>query len=54
MSQLTTSSRKLSVKYVGPVVVYKIIDLESFLLCTLDGNYYKDFLNMKDWSINKN
>ena len=36
-SQLRTSSRKVSVKYVGPVVVYKIIDHKSFLLSTLDG-----------------
>ena len=36
-SQLKTSSRKISVKYVGPVVVYKIIDPNSFLLCTWDG-----------------
>ena len=36
MSQLSISSRKVSVKYVGPVVAYKIIDPKSFLLCTLD------------------
>ena len=36
-SQLITSSRKVSVKYVGPVLVYMIIDPKSFLLCILDG-----------------
>ena len=28
---------KISVKYVGPVVVYRIIDPKSFQLCTSDG-----------------
>ena len=28
----------MSVKYVGPVVVYKLIDPKAYLLCTLDGN----------------
>ena len=36
-SQLQTSSRKVLIKYVGPVVVYKIIDLHDYLLITLDG-----------------
>ena len=35
--QLRTSSRKVSVNYVGPVVVYKITDPMSFLPCTLNG-----------------
>ena len=36
-SQLRTASRKFMVKYVGPLVVYKIIDLHNYLLMTLDG-----------------
>ena len=36
-SQLRTASRKIMVKYVGPLVVYKIIDLHNYLLMTLDG-----------------
>ena len=36
-SQLRTNSRKISVKYIGPVVVYKIIDPHNYLLLTLDG-----------------
>ena len=36
-SQLHTASRKVMIKYVGPVVVYKIIDLHNYLLMTLDG-----------------
>ena len=36
-SQLQTASRKVMIKYVGPVVIYKIIDLYNYLLMTLDG-----------------
>ena len=36
-SQLRTTSRKIMVKYVGPLVVYKIIDPHNYLLMTLDG-----------------
>ena len=36
-SQLCIASRKGSIKYVGPVVIYKIIDPHNYLLMTLDG-----------------
>ena len=36
-SLLRTASRKIMVKYVGPLVVYKIIDPHNYLLMTLDG-----------------
>ena len=36
-SQLWTASRKVMIKYVGPVVVYKIIDPHNYLLMILDG-----------------
>ena len=36
-SQLRTNSQKIAVKYVGPVVVYKIVDPHNYLLMTLDG-----------------
>ena len=36
-SQLCTTSRKLASKYVGPVVIYKIIDPHNYLLMMLDG-----------------
>ena len=35
-SQLRTVSRKSTVKYVGPLVLYKIIDPHNYLLMTLD------------------
>ena len=37
MSQLHTTSRKLMMKYVGPVIIYNIIDPHNYLLMTLDG-----------------
>ena len=36
-SQLHTASQKVIIKYVGPVVTYKIIDPYNYLLMTLDG-----------------
>ena len=36
-NQLCTASRKVAVKYVGPLVIYKIIDLHNYLLMMLDG-----------------
>ena len=36
-SQLRTNSQKIAVKYVGPVVVYKIIDPHNYLSITPDG-----------------
>ena len=47
-SQLRTNSQKIAVKYVGPVVVYKIIDPHNYLLMTLDGIMLKGILNMRD------
>ena len=36
-SQLCTASRKVMIKYIGPIVVYKIIDPHNYLLLTLVG-----------------
>ena len=36
-SQLCTTSRSVMIKYVGPVVIYQIIDQHNYLLMTLDG-----------------
>ena len=35
-SQLRTASRKIMVKYIGPLVVYKIVDPQNYLLMMLD------------------
>ena len=37
ISQLHIASRKVMIKYVGPVVIHKIIDPQNYLLMTLDG-----------------
>ena len=36
-SELCSASHKVAIKYVGPVVTYKIIDPHNYLLMTLDG-----------------
>ena len=41
-SQLRRASWKSSIKYVGPVVVYKIIDPHNYLLMTLDGKILRE------------
>ena len=37
MSQLRTNSRKVTIKYVGPLVIHKIVDPHNYLLMMLDG-----------------
>ena len=53
ISQLCKASRKVMIKYVGPVVIYKIIDPQNYLLMMLDGKFREGYLNMKDqnWQI---
>ena len=41
MSKLHTASRKVMIKYVGPVVIYKIIDPHNYLLMTLDSKIFR-------------
>ena len=36
-TQLRTSSRNVAINYVGPLVVYKIVDSHNYLLMTMDG-----------------
>ena len=35
--QLRTTSRKVTIKYVGPLVIYKTVDPHNYLLMMLDG-----------------
>ena len=35
-SQLHTASQKITIKYVGPIVIYRIIDPHNYLLMILD------------------
>ena len=46
-SQLRTASRKVSIKYVGPLAVYKIVDLHNYLLITLDGKLLRGLFGHK-------
>ena len=41
------ASRKIMIKYVRPVVIYKIIDPHNYLLMTLDGKFCADYLNKR-------
>ena len=40
-TQLRTRSRKVAIKYVGPLVIYKIVDLHNYLLRTIDGKLFR-------------
>ena len=41
-SQLRTTSRKVTIKYLGPLVIYKIVDPHNYLFRTLDGKILRD------------
>ena len=56
-SKLRTNSRKITAKYVGLVVVYKIVDPHNYLLMTLDGKKLKEIFEderLKPTVIRKN
>ena len=46
-SQLRTASRKVSIKYIVPLVVYKIVDPHNYLLITLDGKLLRGLFKHK-------
>ena len=43
-SQLCMALQKVTIKFVGPVVIYKIIDPHNYLLMTLDGRILRGLL----------
>ena len=43
-NQLCMASCKVAIKYVGPVVIYKILDPHNYLLMTLDGKGLRGLL----------
>ena len=45
--RLHTASHKVTIKYVGPVVIYKIIDPHNYLLMTLDGRILRGLFEHK-------
>ena len=46
-SQLHTASCKVTIKYVDPVLIYKIIDSHNYLLMTLDGRILRGLFEQK-------
>ena len=46
-SQLRTVSWKIAIKYVGPVMVYKIVDPHNYLLMMLDGKIIREIFEHK-------
>ena len=46
-SQLRTNSWKIAIQYIGPIVVYKIVDPHNYLLMTLDGKIFKGIFEHK-------
>ena len=46
-SQLRRASRKVSIKYVGPLAVYKIVDPHNYLLITLDRKLLRGLVKHK-------
>ena len=46
-SQLRTNSQKIAVKYVGPIIIYKIANPNNYLLMTLDGKILKGIFEHK-------
>ena len=45
--QLRTSSREVTIKYIGPIVIYKIIDSHNYLLMTLNGKILRGLFEFK-------
>ena len=46
-SQLCTASCKVTIKYVGPVVIYKSVDPHNYLLVTLNGRIWRELFEHK-------
>ena len=46
-TQLRKASRKVAIKYVGPLVIYKIVDPHNYLLMTIDGKLLRHLFEHK-------
>ena len=46
-TQLRKNSRKVSIKYVGLLVIYKIIDPHNYLLMTIDGQLLRGLFELE-------
>ena len=40
--KLRTASRKVAIKYVGPLAIYKIVDPHNYSLMTMDGKLLRE------------
>ena len=41
ISHLRTASRKVAIRYVDPLVIYKIVVPHNYLLMTMDGKFLR-------------
>ena len=46
-THLRTNSRKVSIQYIGPLVVYRIVDPHNYLLMTVDGQLIRGLYEHK-------
>ena len=46
-SQLRTAPRKVTIKYVGPLTIYQIVDKYNYLLITLEGKLLRGLFEHK-------
>ena len=46
-TQLRTASRKVAIKYIGPLAIYKIVDPHNYLLMTIDGRLLRGLFEHK-------
>ena len=46
-TQLRTASRKVAIKYIGHLVIYKFVDPYSYLLMTIDGGLLRGMFEHK-------
>ena len=46
-TQLRTSSRKVAIKYVGPLVICKIVDPHNYLLMTIEGELLQGLFELE-------
>ena len=56
-SQLRTNSRKVTIKYVGPSVIYKIVNPHNYILMMLDSKILRglfEFERLKPATLRKN
>ena len=51
-SQLRTASRKITIKYIGLLAIYKLVDPPNYLLITLDGKLLRGLFEHERLKLN--